>query len=257
MKKLLTACLALFLYSTTQAQPEHTIKFASEATYPPFESVKASGELQGFDIDIAKAICAKENLTCRFSNQPWESLLTGLELGKFDAIISAMDITDERKERVDFSTPYFSPTGSFVARKSANLAITPEALKGKTIGVQKGTSFEKYMNQQYKGIVKLKTYPSFQNVMLDLKADRLDAALGDTPIVNDWLKNNDAQKLFSLIGNPIQDPEVFGIGFGIAIKKGNTKLLEKINRGLASIKKDGTYEKIFSNYFPPAKAESQ
>ncbi len=256
MKKLLSTFLALFLCSTVQAQPEHTIKFASEATYPPFESVKASGELQGFDIDIAKAICEKENLKCSFSNQPWESLLTGLELGKFDAIISAMDITDERKERVNFSTPYFSPTGSFVARKSTNIAATPEGLKGKAVGVQKGTSFEKYLNQQYKGIIKLKTYPSFQNVMLDLKADRLDAALGDTPIIDDWLKNNDAKKLFALVGKPVEDAEVFGVGFGIALKKGNTALLEKINNGLASIKKDGTYEKILLNYFPHMKTNS-
>src|SRR5690606_10339197 len=132
----------ILFFNTTNihAKLPDTIKFASEATYPPFESVNATGELQGFDIDIAKAICEQMSLKCSFSNQPWESLIPGLNLGKFDAIISAMDITEERKKRVDFSNPYFSPTGSFVGRKSANFELTPENLKGKTIGVQKSTT---------------------------------------------------------------------------------------------------------------------
>jgi arginine transport system substrate-binding protein len=250
MKKLLPLFLTLFLCNTLQAQPEQVVRFASEATYPPFEFLSASGELQGFDIDIAKAVCAQAALKCKFSAQPWENLITGLELGKFDAVINAMDITDERKKRVDFSEPYFSPTGSFIARKSADLSITPLGLKGKVVGAQKGTTFEKYLKQQYKKIIILKTYPNFNDALLDLKADRLDAAIIDTPALKDWLQNNDPQHHFTLVGEPIQDPEFFGVGYGIAVKKGNIALLNKINQGLSDIKKNGTYEKIFSKYFP-------
>lgn len=253
MKKLLTFCCTLFLCATLQAQSQKVIRFASEATYPPFEFLSASGELQGFDIDIAKAVCAQADLKCTFSPQPWENLITGLELGKFDAVINAMDITEERKKRVDFSEPYFSPTGSFIARKSADLSITPQGLKGKIVGVQKGTTFEKYLNQQYKNIIILKTYPNFNDALLDLKANRLDAAIIDTPALEDWLQNNDPHHYFTLVGEPIQDPKVFGVGYGIAVKKGNTELLNKIDQGLAGIKKNGTYEKIFLKYFPRAK----
>jgi arginine transport system substrate-binding protein len=255
MKKIILTLCCLFISNNIMAKLPDTIKFASEATYPPFESMNSAGELQGFDIDIAKAICKQMKLNCIFSNQPWESLIPGLTLGKFDAIISAMDITEDRSKQVDFSTPYFSPTGSFVARKSANLDATAQSLKGKTIGVQKGTTFEKYVTEKYKSDIRLKTYPSFQNVMLDLNSGRIDVAMGDTPIIEDWLKNNDPQEIFVLLGKPIYNPEDFGIGYGIAIKKGNTELLKAINEGLRKIKKNGIYEKIFLNYFPHQRAD--
>jgi arginine transport system substrate-binding protein len=256
MKKILIGCLALLLCATIQAQPQKVIKFASEATYPPFEFAQPSGELAGFDIDIARAICAKAELTCTFSNQPWESLIPALRLGKFDAVISSMDITDERKKQVDFSESYFSPSGSFVTHKDAKFSPTLAGLKGKTVGVQKGTTFEKYLGQpQYKDVIKLKTYTNFQGVTMDLKAGRSDIILADTPIVEDWLKNSDESKNFIMVGDPIHDPKILGVGFGIALKKGNTELLEKINQGLAEIKKDGTYQKIFQQYFPHTKLD--
>lgn len=252
MKNLFVVSLSLiclFCSNIAIATLSKTIVFASEASYPPFESVNPNGELQGFDIDLAKAICQQVNLKCVFIHQPWESLIPGLKLGKFDALISAMAITESRKKQIAFSDPYFTPTGSFAAAKNGHLSLTPEGLKNKSIGVQKATTFELYLKEKYKHTITIKTYPNFQSLMLDLKANRIDAALGDTPIVENWLNTDDNHINYTLVGTHIYNPKYFGTGYGIAVKSNNMELLQAINKGLKEIKENGTYQKIYHTYF--------
>jgi arginine transport system substrate-binding protein len=226
------------------------IHFATEATYPPFEYMDASGEIKGFDIDLAKALCAQIKAQCTFTNQPWESLIPSLKLGKFDALISAMNITEQRKQQVDFTRPYFITTGSFVAPKDSNIVISVEGLKNKTVGVQSATTFEHYLTAEYGKGIGMKSYPSSQDALLDLTSGRVDVVLGDTPIILDWLSNNNMNQKYRTVGEPINNPAYFGLGYGIAVKKGNVELLNAFNSALAQIKANGDYDKLLHTYFP-------
>lgn len=228
---------------------ELTIRFAMEATYPPFESIDTEGEITGFDVDIAKSICEKINATCSFVNSPWDSLIPGLKLGKFDAVISALAITSKREQQVAFSQPYYFDTASFVAAESDPIDPTLEGLKGKSVGVQGGTAMENYMRGFYKnGGVDVKNYASITDAFLDLKSGRIDAVLADTPIAKSWIASL-VEPDYKIIGEPISDSTYFGSGLGIAINKKNTDLLQKINQGLNAIKEDGTYDKLVKKYF--------
>lgn len=225
-----------------------TIKFATEATYPPFEYVTPAGGIQGFDIDVAKALCKELKAQCTFTNQPFDSLIPSLKVGKFDAIIAAMAITSERQKEVDFTAAYYNNTVSFVAAKNSTLEISAAGLKGKTVGVQAGTTFEQYLQKKYAGNVKVNTYASEESAFLDLAAGRVDAVMGDTPLVEQWIKEHGMSQ-YQIIGKPVKDEMYFGKGDGIAIKKGNAELLSALNQALKAIKANGEYTKIKAHYF--------
>jgi len=225
---------------------------ATEASYPPFESINSQGQMVGFDIDILNAVCAHINASCRFVNQPWDSLIPGLELGKFDVIFGAMNITEERQKRVDFTKPYYVNTGTFVAAKSAHLSLNPNDLKGKTIGVQSATTYNYYAQARYGNTARVNTYPSIQDAFLDLQAGRVDLVFGDTPIMLQWLHSGVNADSYTAVGQPITDAKFFGAGDGFAVKKGNTDLLHQLDQGLNAIKADGAYKKIQLKYFGSA-----
>ena len=247
LRKLMLLILGLATSITSFADGEK-IRFAMEATYPPFESVNPSGEIVGFDIDIAKAICENIKAECSFENEPWDSLIPGLKFGKFDAIISALAVTAAREKQVSFSEPYYLGTASFIAAENKKLDISPRALKGKTVGVQGGTSMENYMRGFYKDEVNVKTYASINDAFLDLRSTRIDAVVADTPIANDWVSLPQGSG-FVIVGKPIQNPKYFGSGIAIAVNKNNTDLLEQLNKGISNIKSNGTYDKILTKYF--------
>ncbi|MFT3741289.1 MAG: lysine/arginine/ornithine ABC transporter substrate-binding protein [Gammaproteobacteria bacterium] len=250
MLKKILVLLGLGFSQTLLAALPPTITFATEATYPPFEYVAPSGEIKGFDIELAKALCQTLNVQCTFTNQPWQSLIPSLKLGKFDALISAMGITAERQQQVDFSQPYLPATASLVALASDHLQLTPASLEGKIVGVQGGATMEQYMNTVYKGVVTVKPYASLQDALLDLTSGRVDAVLGDTPSLVDWLNKHDTAKKYQLVGEPINDPQIFGAGYAIAVKKGHRELLDAFNKALATIKSNGSYDKLVDAYFP-------
>lgn len=223
------------------------IRFATEATYPPFEYIDQSGQIKGFDIDIANALCARIKAQCTFSNQAFNSLIPSLKLGKFDALISALGVTPEREKQVAFTHSYYEPSGSFVARISAHYLLT--SLPGKTIGAQQGSTFEKYLHDKYGNKVTVKTYASIQDAFLDLDSGRVDAVLADTPIAQAWLKQSDNAKMYAIVEKPIVDHDYFGAGYGIAVNLNSKDLLDELNKALDQIKANGTYEKILRQYF--------
>ncbi len=245
--------MLLMLFSGLSFAKPLTISFATEATYPPFEYIDATGQIKGFDIDIAKAVCRAINATCTFSNQPFASLIPSLKIGKYDALISGLGITKIRQTQVNFSEPYYTPTSVFVAPVSAKLQLSKAAMQGKTVGMQGGTTLINYMTKTYGSAVSSKTYPSQQDAFLDLQSGRVDAVFGDTPLMLEWVKKH-GKGQYAVVGKPISDPTIFGAGFGIAVRKGNDSLLQQINAGLAAIKKNGSYEKIYDNYFPRGQA---
>lgn len=234
MKKLLiTSIIAM---STNVAFAGETITFAMEPTYPPFELTNEKGEVIGFEVDLAKAICAELKAECQFKKQSFDSLIAGLKFKRFDAIISAMDITPERSKQVLFSAPYYDSSASFIAVKGkADLA------SAKNIGVQNGTTFQQYISKNAKQYA-MKPYATLQSAILDLQNGRIDIVFGDTAVLSDALKKyNDLQ----FVGDKVTDKAYFGNGFGIAVNKSNQTLLDKINSTLATIKSNGKYEQIY------------
>ncbi|NHB87945.1 arginine ABC transporter substrate-binding protein [Photorhabdus tasmaniensis] len=243
MKKLLLAALLGTVTLSATATEKQTLRFATEATYPPFEFIDANNKIQGFDIDLANAICEQINVTCTFTNQSFDSLIPSLKFRRFDALVAGIDITPERQKQVDFTDTYYDNSAIFITIKGKISSIAD--LKSKQVGIQNGTTHQKYLMEQRKEI-KTVPYDSYQNAILDLKNGRLDAVFGDTAVVNEWLKKNEN---LSTVGNKVTDKNYFGIGLGIAVRKGNKELQDKLNKALADIKRDGTYDIIYKKWF--------
>ena len=171
MKKLL---LTAMLMGSAFAANAQEITFAMEPSYPPFETTNEKGEIIGFDVDVANAICKEIQATCHFKSQAFDALIPGLKSKRFDASISAIDITEARAKQVAFSNAYYDSSASYVALKGkADLA------SAKTVGVQNGTTFQQYTaaeSKQYNA----KAYASLQDAILDLKNGRIDIIFGDT-----------------------------------------------------------------------------
>ncbi len=237
----------LFLICHTVFADQIKIRFATEATYPPFEYINEAGQIQGFDIDIANALCKKIHAQCTFSNQSFSSLIPSLKIGKFDALISALGITAERQKQVSFTHAYYEPTGSFVAARSKHYGIAD--VIGKTVGVQTSSTFETYVKDKYGSKVTMKSYASIQDAFLDLVSGRVDLVLADTPIAEAWLKQKNNSTTYGIVDKPIVDPAYFGSGYGIAVRKEDTDLLNVLNKALDEIKADGTYAKMAKHYF--------
>jgi arginine transport system substrate-binding protein len=245
MKKLLTALI--LVSAASQAMAAEQIKFVTEATYPPFEMMDANNEFQGFDIDIARAICAEINAECSFANQSFDSLIPSLKFRRYDAAIAAMDVTPARKKQVDFSDIYYENSAVLVAEKGKYNAVVD--LAGKSVGVQNGTSHQAYMTEKYadKNVLLL-NFPSYQKAFLDLKNGRIDGVFADSAVAHDWLtKHTDGD--YETVGKAVTDEQYFGSGFAIAVRKDNAELLAKINAGLQQIKANGSYDKIYAKYF--------
>jgi len=247
MKKIILSLMIALFSTTIYATPARVINFATEATYPPFEYVDEGGNIKGFDIDLANALCQQIKAQCTFTSQSFNSLITSLKLGKFDAIISALGITPERQEQVSFTNSYYQPSGSFIAQTSDHYTLA--SLPGKTIGVQTGTTFEKYLQDKYSGKITVKNYGSIQDAFLDLDSGRVDAVLADTPIAQTWLQQGDKATRFSIVDKPINDDAYFGSGFGIAVRKDDATLLTALNQALAVIKANGVYANLMQKYF--------
>ncbi|VTP61397.1 ABC transporter arginine-binding protein 1 precursor [Serratia rubidaea] len=165
MKKLLLAA-AVLAGVTFSAQAADTIRFASSATYPPFESLDANNQIVGFDIDLAKALCKQMQAECTFTNQAFDSLIAALKFKKFDAVISGMDITPERSKQVSFTQPYYANSAIVIAQKGKYASLAE--LKGKKVGMENGTTHQKYMQDKHPEINTV-SYDSYQNAILELK----------------------------------------------------------------------------------------
>ncbi|MDF7681309.1 arginine ABC transporter substrate-binding protein [Enterobacteriaceae bacterium ESL0689] len=241
MKKvLIAALLASLSLSATAGQ---TLHFATEASYPPFESIDASNQIVGFDVDLANALCKEIDATCTFTNQAFDSLIPGLKFRRFDAIMAGIDITPEREKQVLFTIPYYDNSALFIGQQGKFSDI--EQLKGKKVGIQNGTTHQRFINDKYPDITTV-PYDSYQNARLDLQNGRIDAVFGDTAVVAEWLKDN--PKL-APIGNKVTDKDYFGSGVTIALRQGNSALQQQFNTALEKIKNDGTYQVIYDKWF--------
>ena len=241
MKKILLASLIGLASFNAAAQEE--IKFAMEATYAPFEFMDENNQIQGFDVDLANALCEEMKATCTFHNQAFDSLIPALKFKRYDAAISAMDITEARLQQVNFSDAYYDNSAAFISIEGK--VADQAALEGKRIGVQNGSTHQSYLLEQLPGVTAV-PYSSYQDAFIDMKNGRIDSVFGDTAVVAEWFKKQDN---LTYVGDQVTNQEYFGNGFGIAVNKSNPELVAQLNTALAAVKANGEYDKIFNKYF--------
>lgn len=252
MKKTLTILLALLIgvvVGTAWAAEIDKVRIGTEGAYPPFNFIDPSGELQGFDIDIAKALCDAADVKCEFVTQDWDGLIPGLLAKKFDAIIASMSITEERKEKVDFTNKYYQTPAQFVTKKGKDIEISVEGLAGKTIGVQRATVSENFIRDNFSQNINIKSYATQDEANMDLVSGRLDLVFADKMVLLEGFLNTDAGKDYEFVGPGFSDEKWFGEGIGIAVRKGDEKLVEMFNDAIDKIRAESTYQKINDKYF--------
>ena len=236
MKKTL---LTAILLGASVAASAQELTFAMEPSYPPFETTNEKGEIIGFDVDIANAICKEIQATCKFKGEAFDALIPNLKAKRFDASISAIDITDARAKQVLFSDAYYDSTASYVTLKGK---ATLESAKN--VGVQNGTTFQQYTVAETKQYT-TKAYASLQSAILDLKSGRIDMIFGDTAVLADMISKEPEMQF---VGEKVANKKYFGNGLGIAMNKSNKELAEQLNKGLAAIKANGEYQKIYDKW---------
>ena len=224
------------------AKEQKVIKVGTEPTFAPFEfQEKGSKEFTGFDMDLARAIGKKLGKKVEIQNMGFDALIPALNSGNIDVAAAGMSITDARKQKVNFTDPYYE-SGLMAVVKKDNEAIKGlDDLKGKTIAVQLGTTGAKYA-ETIEG-AKVKTFDSSDLACLELKNGGADAVISDLPVLQYFLKQGGSQYAKS-VGTPKK-----GDFYGIATAKKNKDLCDKLNKALAEMKKDGEYQKIYDKWF--------
>ena len=218
-----------------------TLRVAVEGTYPPFNFKDPGGKLTGFDVEIAEAIAGKLGVKAAFSTTEWSAILAGLQAGKYDVIVNQVAATDKRRETFDFSDPYVVSSAQLIVRTNETRALATAAdLKGKKIGVGQGSNYADLA----KGIAgaEVKVYPGAPEYLQDLATGRIDVALNDSLLIPYLAEKT---KLPVKAGAPIGPTESNAIPF----KKGNPKFKQAIDKALADLKADGSFQKISAKWF--------
>ena len=229
--------------------PAKVYVVGTDTAYAPFESQNEKGEIVGFDIDVVKAIAAKASMEVKFVNTPWEGIFNALGQGDRDFLVSAVTITDERKQTMDFSDPYFD-AAQLIAVKNTSKVAKFDDLKKLKVGVQTGTTGDEAVSKlQGKTSANIKRFESTPLALKELEAGGVDAVGADNGVVIHYVNNNTGAN-FKTVADATFTPEQYGL----PVKKGNAELLAKLNKGLADIKADGTYDKIYAQYFGAAPA---
>ena len=248
MRRTFTAAAAIAMMSAGLAQAAETIRIGVEGNYPPFSQVSADGTLSGFDIDIANALCAKMEVTCEMVQQEWDGMIPALNAKKFDMIVASMSITDKRKEVVDFSNPYYDVPSRFIAKEGAFTGYTPEDLAGKTIIVLRNSPRADYLDANYPDNTVL-AVDKETSVYMELAAGRGDIAFGSSVVSAEAFLKQPEGKGFAQVGETLfLDANTDG-GVGIAIRKGEEDLKERVNTALAALMEDGSYKAMAAKYF--------
>ncbi len=238
---LLLACL-VFSCAVAATAAESEILVGTNAEFMPFEFTDEANNIIGYDVDIITAVAKTQGLKVKMHNQSFDTLIEGLDTGKIDAAISGMTITEARKQKVDFSVPYYNAAQVIVIRDNTSGFTKIEDIVGKKIGVQLGTTgalmAEEAMGENNPDLKQLRKY---NMVFSELKLGRIDAVVVDKPVAEAYLKQVDGLKISS---PPMSEEQ-----YGIVVRKGNKELLDKMNAGLEAIRANGEYDNITRKWF--------
>ena len=246
VKTLTAALVSAFLFLAPAFGDEagqSTLRIGIAPNYPPFSHVDDDGQFSGFDVDIAMALCARLEVECVFVRQDWEELIPGLRDGEFDAIVSSMSITEERRRLVSFTERYYSNVVRFVTRKDSG--FNPEAPAGRTIGASRATVSSDWLEANLSGIADIRLFTESGAPLQALVEGRVDAVMGDGLGFWNWLQSSQGAD-FDFAGDGYRIDE----GIGIAVRKEDDTLRLRLNQAIGTILADGTYETINARYFP-------
>ncbi|WP_327192891.1 MULTISPECIES: transporter substrate-binding domain-containing protein [unclassified Psychrobacter] len=227
----------------TAVTTEEVLRIGTEGAYAPFNFTNADGTLGGFDVDMANAICADMQVTCEITAQDWDGIIPGLKAGKYDAIVAAMSVTPERAQQVSFTDPYFSNSLVFLAKKDSSFDPSDSSdINAQSIAAQRSTVSSQWLEGAYPK-ADMKLYDTLSNAFLDLESGRVDAMISDKLPAIEWLSSPTGSN-YALKGDEIDIND----NFAIAVRPGD-ELQAKINKSLANIKANGTYDEINQKYF--------
>jgi len=214
------------------------LSVGSDIPYPPFEQGKP-GEYTGFDIELMEAIGEKIGRTPEFTDTSFETIFRDVAQGKFEAVISAATITEEREESVAFSDPYYLSEQAILVKEGSDIAGL-EDLSGKTVGAQQGTTGLE-LGKEKADAGELRPYPEGPDAVNALKSGTVEAVIIDAPVAQNAVEESGGVEIAEKV--PTEEE------YGIALAKDNTELLEEINKGLEEVIADGTYTTIYEKWF--------
>jgi len=250
MKKYILPLIALLATISVFANNIKEIRFGVDPTFAPFESKDAAGKVVGFDIDLGNAICEKLQAKCVWVENNFDAIIPALQARKFDAILSGMYMTEKRKEQIAFTDKIYNGPVFLVAHKNNPIKPEIDQLKGKTIGVEQGSAQETYANKNWRSAgVNVVAYQGADLVVQDLESGRIDAAVLSGVMAEYSFLNKPQGKDFAMVGKALQDPELFGAGAAIGLRKDDAQLREALNAAISQIIADGTYKKLADKYF--------
>jgi arginine/ornithine transport system substrate-binding protein len=242
------AVLSLCLSALHPATAAETVRFGMDLNYPPFSWQDANGRPQGFDADIAYGLCAEMKVECRIVPQDWDGLSKALYLNKFDAILSSMQITDDRRKTLDFTRKYYHVSSRIVARLGTD--VGRNAFSGKTIGVLRGSTQAQFAHDFWGSHgARIMNYDKVGPAFSDLTAHKLDAVFVDNVVGSSSFLRTPAAHGYGFVGPAYDDPHYFGQGAGIAVRKGDNRLRKRLDAALQQMLRDGSYQKIQKKYF--------
>ncbi|WP_206956161.1 transporter substrate-binding domain-containing protein [Trinickia acidisoli] len=239
-----------FIGTTAQAQDllqtvksNGVLRVGLEGTYPPFDYRNSAGNLEGFDVDVAKAVAARLGVKAQFIATEWSGIIAGLQAGKFDVIVNQVTITPQRQQILDFSQPYTFSAAQLIQRANdkREFKSLAEFTGDKKIGVTLGTNYDQ-MARAVSGI-NVQTYPGAPEKLRDLATGRIDATLDDRLMLPYIIKTSNL---------PLRSGAILKGGeqeMGIPFRKGNPQFEKAINDALSAMKQDGTLKKISMHWF--------
>ena len=249
--KITTLILGMGFACSLSAFASGELRYGVEAEYPPFESRNSAGELEGFDIDLGNAVCKAAQLKCSWVEGAFDALIPGLVAKKFDAINSAMNITDQRRKSIDFTQPIYRIPSQLVGKSGSGLQATPEGLKGKTIGVLQGSIQETYAKAHWEPQgVTVVSYKDQNMAWADLLNGRIDASLVMSAAGQAGFLSKPQGKGFGFIGAPVVDDKILGSGIGFGLRKGDDATKKALDAAIDKIRADGTITRLAAKYFP-------
>jgi polar amino acid transport system substrate-binding protein len=226
------------------------LRILTEADYPPFNYYDEEGQLTGFNVDLARAICRELSVTCEINTAEWKTLVPSLKNNEADAVIASMAINAKSLAEVDFTGRYYSTPARFAARAGSPITeISVSALQDSKIAVVRGSAHEAFLKDFFEGAVILPCATPAE-ARTALKNGEADLLFGDGISLMFWIQGTDSARCCEFRGGAYSEPRYFGDGVGIAVKKGNARLREVLDYVLARVKASGRYEELMLRYFP-------
>jgi polar amino acid transport system substrate-binding protein len=226
------------------------IRFLTEDDFPPFDFQGSSGALEGFNVDMARAICRQLELPCTIQARRWDTIVAALEAGQADVIAASLAPSVQARSRLQFSMPYYLRPARFVARRqNAPVAFTPADLAGRTLGVVAGSAHEAYARAYFPRAT-LIPLASDEALRAALQRGEVELALGDGIGLSLWLNGASSAGCCAFAGGPYLDSHFFGDGIGMAMRREDTGLRQAVDYALFQIWEQGIYADLTRRWFP-------